>query len=78
MARSREDRGCGVRRDFEVEQVAEDFSGIAHADIERVLIRAIKAMALGGREFLGENHVKAALAREEKRRSMVESGRRNE
>ncbi|TAM02706.1 MAG: ATP-binding protein, partial [Rhodanobacter sp.] len=38
--------------------------GMAHADIERVLRRAIKEMILSGREFLEKSHIDAALARE--------------
>ncbi len=63
----------GVRRDFEVEDVASGFSGMAHADIERVLVRGIKSMALAGRDFLLAAHLESALAREEKRRELVGS-----
>jgi AAA+ superfamily predicted ATPase len=40
---------------------------MAHADIERVLRRAIKDMVLQGREFLTEANIRTALAREESR-----------
>lgn len=56
----------GVRRNFEPDdgQVASLFKGMSHADIERVLRRAVKEMILSGREFLEKNHLDAALARE--------------
>lgn len=56
----------GVRRDFEPDDghIATQFKGMAHADIERVLRRAIKEMILSGREFLEKSHIDAALARE--------------
>ncbi len=56
----------GVRRNFEPEegQIASQFKGMSHADIERVLRRAIKEMILSGREFLEKKHIDAALARE--------------
>jgi AAA+ superfamily predicted ATPase len=56
----------GVRRNFEPEdgQIAAQFKGMSHADIERVLRRAIKEMILSGREFLERKHIDAALARE--------------
>jgi AAA+ superfamily predicted ATPase len=55
-----------VRRNFEPEdgQIASQFKGMSHADIERVLRRAIKEMILSGREFLERKHIDAALARE--------------
>ncbi|MDR0529539.1 MAG: ATP-binding protein [Zoogloeaceae bacterium] len=40
------------------------FKGMSHADIERVLRRAIKDMILSGQDFLEENHLVAALDRE--------------
>lgn len=56
----------GVRRNFEPSDtpVASMFKGMAHADIERVLRRAVKDMVLSGREFLERSHLEAALARE--------------
>lgn len=58
----------GVRRNFECsdEVVTKLFEGIAHADIERVLRRAIKEMILAGKEFLEIDHLRSALAREHK------------
>lgn len=56
----------GVRRSFEPTdmQIASMFKGMSHADIERVLRRAVKEMILSGREFLEKSHLDAALARE--------------
>lgn len=58
----------GVRRNFEPSDtsIATLFKGMAHADIERVLRRAVKDMVLTGREFLEKTHLDAALAREHK------------
>lgn len=60
----------GVRRNFEVEDanIAPRFKGMSHADIERVLRRAIKEMILSGREFLETRHIESALAREYRRK----------
>jgi AAA+ superfamily predicted ATPase len=57
---------AGVRRNFEPAdtEIASLFEGMAHADIERVLRRAIKEMILSGREFLEKPHLDSALARE--------------
>lgn len=62
----------GVRRDFEVEddEMLSGLEGLSSADIERVLIRAIKAMVLAGREFLTRDLVRDALGREERRRTL--------
>lgn len=56
----------GIRRNFEPDdgQIASLFKGMSHADIERVLRRAIKEMILSGREFLEKSHIDTALARE--------------
>ena len=56
----------GIRRNFEADdgQVASQFKGMSHADIERVLRRAVKEMILSGREFLEKAHIDTALARE--------------
>jgi SpoVK/Ycf46/Vps4 family AAA+-type ATPase len=61
----------GVRRDFEVEDanVTSLFKGMSHADVERVLRRAIKDMVLSGKEFLGTNHVETASRRERPRQN---------
>lgn len=56
----------GIRRNFEPDDgvVASQFKGMSHADIERVLRRAIKDMILSGREFLEKTHIDTALSRE--------------
>lgn len=58
----------GVRRNFEPTdtKIASLFKGMSHADIERVLRRAVKEMVLTGKEFLEKNHIEAGLAREHK------------
>lgn len=63
----------GVRRDFELEstKMVELFKGTSHADIERVLRRAIKDMVMAKQEFLCERHIKAAVIREGARRQRV-------
>ena len=48
-------------------EVSTLFKGMSHADIERVLRRAIKAMVLQGREFLGLRHLEDAVRRERPR-----------
>ncbi|MEO7780710.1 MAG: AAA family ATPase, partial [Candidatus Nitrotoga sp.] len=55
-----------VRRKFEPTdtKLATLFKGMSHADIERVIRRAIKEMVLQGREFLEMQHLQSALARE--------------
>lgn len=59
----------GVRRDFEVEDgaVTSLFKGMTHADVERVLRRAIKEMVLAGQEFLTVRHLETAIRRERPR-----------
>jgi AAA+ superfamily predicted ATPase len=59
----------GIRRNFEVDDhhIAALFKGLSHADIERVLRRAVKEMILAGREFLEKTHIETALAREYRR-----------
>lgn len=61
----------GIRRNFEVDdaKVASSFKGMSHADIERVLRRAVKEMILSGREFLEKSHLDTALAREYRHKS---------
>jgi len=56
----------GIRRNFEPDDghIASMFKGISHADIERILRRAVKEMILSGREFLEKTHLDVALARE--------------
>ncbi|MGQ0594467.1 MAG: AAA family ATPase [Gammaproteobacteria bacterium] len=61
----------GVRREFEVEDapVTALFKGMTHADVERVLRRAIKDMVLAGQEFLTVRHLETAARRERPRQS---------
>jgi SpoVK/Ycf46/Vps4 family AAA+-type ATPase len=62
----------GVRREFEPgdARVTGLFKGLSHADIERVLRRAIKGMILGGQEFLALRHLESAVRRERPRHSL--------
>lgn len=59
----------GVRREFELEDTAVTalFKGMTHADVERVLRRAIKDMVLAGKEFLTKRHLETAARRENPR-----------
>ncbi len=63
----------GVRRNFELEstKLLELFKGMSHADIERVLRRAIKDMVLAKKEFLNKQHIEAAIHRENARRNRI-------
>lgn len=56
----------GIRRNFDTddEQITSAFNALSHANIERVLRRAVKEMILSGREFLEKAHLDDALARE--------------
>jgi SpoVK/Ycf46/Vps4 family AAA+-type ATPase len=56
----------GVRQNFEPNDtgVASLFKGLSHADIERVLRRAVKDMVLAGREFLERSNLEVALSKE--------------
>jgi len=60
----------GIRRNFDIDtqEITKLFKGLSHADIERVLRRAIKEMILSGREFLEVSHLKDALSREYRRK----------
>lgn len=64
----------GVRREFEVEdaRISGMFKGMSHADIERVIRRAIKDMVVSGKEFLTERHVESALRKEEARKKRLQ------
>lgn len=61
----------GVRRDFELEDevVTALFKDMTHADVERVLRRAIKEMVLAGQEFLTVRHLQTAARRERPRQA---------
>lgn len=59
----------GVRREFEFTKMITDlFRSISHADIERILKRAIKDMLLSGEEFLQVSHIKNAIKQEKDRK----------
>jgi SpoVK/Ycf46/Vps4 family AAA+-type ATPase len=57
----------GVRRNFDLddEKISGLFKELSHADIERVLRRAVKEMVLSGGEFLERCHVERARLREQ-------------
>jgi SpoVK/Ycf46/Vps4 family AAA+-type ATPase len=59
-----------VRTDLSLERhdLVSRFDGMSHADIERILVRAIKNMVLGGRKFVSEDIVERALEREKARK----------
>lgn len=59
----------GVRHDLPLDDriFVNGFTGFSHADIERILIRAIKSMVLKGREYLTTDMVLEAKRREESR-----------
>jgi SpoVK/Ycf46/Vps4 family AAA+-type ATPase len=63
----------GVRREFQIDtgKVPGLFKGMSHADVERVLRRAIKDMVLSGKEFLSERHILSAIRREDARSNRV-------
>ncbi|HYO55012.1 ATP-binding protein [Archangium sp.] len=63
----------GVRHELPVasREFLSRFRGFSHADVERVVIRAIKLMVLKGREFVTPDLLEEALRREEKRLSLV-------
>lgn len=59
----------GVRRNFkeEIQIVSNKFKGMSHADIERILRRAIKDMILQGREFLEDKDLDSSILNEKSR-----------
>ena len=62
----------GVRREFEIKDLAcqDLFKGATHADVERIVLRAIKLMVLeGGDALLRLDHLEAALRRENARKA---------
>jgi len=62
----------GVRREFEyTKQVTGLFKNTSHADIERILKRAIKDMLLDGEEFLKLEHIQNALKNEKARKKSL-------
>lgn len=58
-----------VRQDLPIEEIwfLNEFKGFSHADIERVLIRAIKNMALKGQEFVTLDMIEQAKKHEDVR-----------
>lgn len=62
----------GVRREFDItdDYILGLFDQMSHADIERVLRRAIKEMIMKGQEFLQLRHIERARERETLRRSI--------
>lgn len=65
----------GVRRKFDLDDapIREWFEGMSYADIERVVIRALKEMILRGEEFVEKRHIEYALSREKRRRELSEN-----
>jgi SpoVK/Ycf46/Vps4 family AAA+-type ATPase len=59
----------GVRRNLkeEIQIVSNKFKGMSHADIERILRRAIKDMILQGREFLEDKDLDSSILNEKSR-----------
>lgn len=67
----------GVRRDFEYsKQIVDLFKNSSHADIERILKRAIKDMLLDGEEFLKLEHIEKALNNEKARKKSLSKSTR--
>ncbi len=64
----------GVRRDLVVEigELANRLKGLSHADIERIIRRAIKDMILQGKEFLEDRQIESSLSREEARKRRLQ------
>lgn len=64
----------GVRRNLhvEIEDLAKQFKGMSHADIERIIRRAIKEMILQGKEFLEDRQIETSLSREEARKKRIQ------
>ncbi len=63
----------GVRYDLPLEDRSfiNQLKGFTHADIERILTKAVKSMVLKGREFLTWELVEEARKREEERQTIV-------
>jgi SpoVK/Ycf46/Vps4 family AAA+-type ATPase len=58
----------GVRREFEPDdqKILSMFGGMTHAEVERILRRAIKDMVLKGEEFLQIRHIERSFQRVQK------------
>lgn len=66
-----------VRKGFanELAEVAHLFTGFSYADIERILVRAVKDMILRGEEKLELTHIKASLGHDAARLSRMRKGK---
>lgn len=64
----------GLRREFDIDdlRIVGLFKGMSHADVERILRRAVKDMVLSGKEFLSERHLQLAIKREDARRARTQ------
>lgn len=63
-----------IRREFNIDdpRITSLFKGMSHADVERVLYRAIKDMVLSQKEVLSERQLQAAVQREEARKARMQ------
>ncbi len=63
----------GLRRDFDIEnaRVIGCLEGMSHADVERVIRRAIKSMVLKGQHLLTQQHLLSAIKRENARKERL-------
>ena len=63
----------GIRREFDImdAEFVGQLKGMSHADVERIIRRAIKDMILSGKEFLNERHVESAIRREDARKARM-------
>jgi SpoVK/Ycf46/Vps4 family AAA+-type ATPase len=64
----------GARREFEIEEVPvrEWFLGMSYADVERIVLRAIKSVALENKEFVTLRMLEQARKREKLRQKRIE------
>jgi len=64
----------GVRRNLhtETDELSKKFKGLSHADIERIIRRAIKEMILQGKEFLEDRQIETSYSREEARKFRIQ------
>ncbi|MCB1157900.1 MAG: AAA family ATPase [Leptospiraceae bacterium] len=63
----------GVRRNLrtDINELSQKFKGLSHADIERILRRAIKEMIMQGKEFLEDRYIETSYLREESRQNIL-------
>jgi SpoVK/Ycf46/Vps4 family AAA+-type ATPase len=68
----------GIRRNFSLDTLesAALFKDLSHADVERIIQRAIKIMILSNEEVLDEQHLKQAWGREKARYQRIYHTRR--